>query len=627
MSKVFDKLISDCQKAYQSKYPLIFIKTEEQEIIRRLIYSDSLVVRLMNKPGTEIGDMSYIPCKENCIPYVRYSDNDSGAIVNVFLENKTVGEIRFPIMRVLHMSADKSNHGDNYAESIMEFVDRYERSSEDNGALRSSLYLLYGDPSCLTPEMYDYCSIIDVDLPDSEEISDTIIAKLNQYPSELKPPEYLQSLAYHLCGFSVIQVERIIDAILSAPEIDGFNAIYDEARTKKLIRERKEQLLKREEILELKNPDAELEIGGMQGFSEWFERQQKCLLESDRMQREMGIFAPKGLLMCGVPGCGKSMAAKSVAAKLKIPLLQMDIGKLMGRYVGDSEKNMDKALKLAEAMSPCVLWIDELDKGFSNAGKTGNSGDSGVFKRMFGMLLTWMQERTKPCFIFATANDITEMPKEFFRSGRFDALFAVYMPTSDECVKILKNQMEMVSARVRKNQKRELFDSGCFNTNFLEEIVKAFCFKVGEKDSARFVTGADIEKLVSMALRNIWINNSECGIIHQIEWKDTLLDVLKNTTVYGDGIENLDSLAMCYLRLIRNNFQPAAGEENTLFSPQDYKVEYDEKGNVKAAGFIENTDKTKNMTSYDRILYSTLREHINGLAVMYEQNNRYKIVR
>ena len=148
-----------------------------------------------------------------------------------------------------------------------------------------------------------------------------------------------------------------------------------------------------------------------------------------------GLQAPKGILLCGIPGCGKSLAAKLTAQTLDLPLLQMDMGNLMGGIQGQSEENMRKALGFAEAMAPCVLWIDELEKGFSGAKSSGNS-DGGTFKRMFGTLLNWMQENMKPCFIFATANDIGGLPKELFRSGRFDELFAVYLPTAQECADI-----------------------------------------------------------------------------------------------------------------------------------------------------------------------------------------------
>ena len=166
--------------------------------------------------------------------------------------------------------------------------------------------------------------------------------------------------------------------------------------------------------------------------------------------RKNGTPPPKGVLLCGIPGCGKSEAAKFTAQILNLPLLKMDIGSLMDKYQGVSEQRMRDALKMAEAMAPCVLWIDELEKGFSGA---GSNGDSSSFKRMFGYLLGWMQDNQKPCFIFATANDIGGLPKEFFRRGRFDGLYAVSPPTAPDCVSVFKSCLERSERNLARTPK------------------------------------------------------------------------------------------------------------------------------------------------------------------------------
>ena len=150
---------------------------------------------------------------------------------------------------------------------------------------------------------------------------------------------------------------------------------------------------------------------------------------------KFGVDIPKGIMIIGMPGCGKSLTAKATASLFEIPLVRLDVGRLLGKYVGESEENMRKALKLSEAISPCVLWIDEIEKAFAGVG--GDGGGNDVTTRLFGQFLTWMQEKENTVFIVATANDISRMPPEFLRKGRFDELFFVDLPNGEERRKIL----------------------------------------------------------------------------------------------------------------------------------------------------------------------------------------------
>lgn len=147
-------------------------------------------------------------------------------------------------------------------------------------------------------------------------------------------------------------------------------------------------------------------------------------------------YVPKGIMIIGMPGCGKSLTAKATASLFEIPLVRLDVGRLLGKYVGESEENMRNALKLSEAISPCVLWIDEIEKAFAGVG--GEGGGNDVTTRLFGQFLTWMQEKENTVFIVATANDISRLPPEFLRKGRFDELFFVDLPNGTERRKILE---------------------------------------------------------------------------------------------------------------------------------------------------------------------------------------------
>ena len=165
------------------------------------------------------------------------------------------------------------------------------------------------------------------------------------------------------------------------------------------------------------------------------------------------IPAPKGVLVTGVPGCGKSLTAKAMSTIWQLPLLKLDFGKVFSGLVGSSEENMRRALATAEAVAPSILWIDEIEKGLSGL---GSNGDSGVSSRIFGQFLTWMQEKEAPVFVIATANNISNLPPELLRKGRFDEIFFVDLPTLAERKEIFKLHLErrlkisFLSAREKK---------------------------------------------------------------------------------------------------------------------------------------------------------------------------------
>jgi SpoVK/Ycf46/Vps4 family AAA+-type ATPase len=179
-------------------------------------------------------------------------------------------------------------------------------------------------------------------------------------------------------------------------------------------------------------------------------------------------------MLVGVPGCGKSLCAKAVAAEWEKPLLKFDLGRVFGSLVGESEERMRKALDVAEGVAPAVLWIDELEKGLSGLG--GGGGDGGVATRVFGNLLTWMEEKTQPVFVVATANDITRLPPELLRKGRFDEIFFVDLPTPRERAEIL-----MIHLARRQRQHSE------FNLRAIVDVTDGF-------------SGAELEEVVISGL-------------------------------------------------------------------------------------------------------------------------------
>jgi SpoVK/Ycf46/Vps4 family AAA+-type ATPase len=203
-----------------------------------------------------------------------------------------------------------------------------------------------------------------------------------------------------------------------------------------LVLDEKRQTIRKSGLLEFITPEGTMnDVGGLENLKKWLEKRNGSWLPE---AQRWSIPAPKGVLITGIPGCGKSLTATCMATLWGLPLLRLDVGRVFSGLVGSSEQNMRGALKLAEAVSPSILWIDEIEKGFGSSG----SGDSGTSQRVFGTFLTWMQEKKNPVFVIATANKIDTLPPEFLRKGRFDEIFFVDLPTREERVHIWRIQLE-----------------------------------------------------------------------------------------------------------------------------------------------------------------------------------------
>ncbi|HIE53157.1 MAG TPA: AAA family ATPase, partial [Armatimonadetes bacterium] len=239
---------------------------------------------------------------------------------------------------------------------------------------------------------------------------------------------------------------RIEQVLLKAIADDG---VLDE-RDIDLVLEEKRQLIRRTEVLEFFAAAENLDdIGGLDVLKTWLRK--RALAFSQRARR-YGLPNPKGLLLVGIQGTGKSLSAKATAQLLRVPLLRLDVGRLMGSLVGESEARVREMIRVAEAMAPAVLWIDELDKGFR--GLTSSFvGDSGTSARVFGTLITWMQEKTAPVFVVATANDIDVLPPELLRKGRFDEIFFIDLPHERE-----RREIFEVHLRKRRPHRLREFD-------------------------------------------------------------------------------------------------------------------------------------------------------------------------
>ena len=370
-------------------------------------------------------------------------------------------------------------------------------------------------------ELENYVTVFEIPLPEIEEIQ-TIITTFAADLQITVDQDTLNEIARSLKGLNEFQIRQILNLAYQ----HGGNI---ELNDKRLILNEKQQLIKKSGMLEVVNFSETIDdIGGLENLKRWLERKSKIISNLDKAIK-FGVGVPKGILIVGMPGCGKSLTAKATASLFNIPLIRLDIGRLLGKYVGESEENMHQALMQSEAISPCVLWVDEIEKAFAGVGGEGSGSE--VTTRLFGQFLTWMQDKESMVFIVATANDISHMPPEFLRKGRFDELFFVDLPNPEEREKIF-------SIHLKKRKK--------WNKNIdLKELVTA----------TKGFNGADIEAVVKDTIETAFINSSA------VITTEDLLKTIKDTTSISQTLK--DKLEKIREAVHKIDIKPASETEST----------------------------------------------------------------
>ena len=335
-------------------------------------------------------------------------------------------------------------------------------------------------------ELETYASYFTLPPPTEAEYREVIatvladVGRSHAVRTELSQTETVE-LYQAVRGLSLGEVRRILskgivkDGLLSHEDIDD-------------IREAKRKILERTGVLSAVVSQADLtHIAGLAQFKAWIRTRTRAFREPEAA-RSFGVSPPRGVLLIGVQGCGKSLAAKAVAGEWRLPIVRLDPGNLFSKYVGETEKMLRHALATIEAMSPLILWIDELEKAFANS----HDNDGGVSKRLLGSLLSWLQEHTAPVFVVATANDITSMPPELLRKGRFDEIFFVDLPEDEG--------------------RRELFRAHLASHG---RVLDEDSIALLAKESAGF-SGAEVEQAVIAALHAAFSQDAELTAEHLV---------------------------------------------------------------------------------------------------------------
>lgn len=341
----------------------------------------------------------------------------------------------------------------------------------------------------LPPELEKFITLFELPLPEEATIRGIVGEYADAYDQSLDETT-LSKMALALQGLTRYEIGQLLNR---GYQRDGSIGLED----LDLVLTEKAQIIRKSGILEMLMVNEKLEdIGGLGRLKPWL-RQKARVMNDWPAARAFGVEPPKGVMIVGMPGCGKSLTAKATAALFNLPLLKLDMGSLMGKYVGESEANMRRAIQVAEAVSPCVLWVDEVEKAFVGMGRGGEGSE--VATRLFGYFLTWMQDKTHQVFVIATANDISALPPELLRKGRFDEIFYVDFPTEEERAEIFK---------VHLQRRRQLSER-----THPAQLAKA----------TPGYSGADIESVVKEAIEQAFVDGAQ-GVDDQ-----RLLSVVNNT--------------------------------------------------------------------------------------------------
>lgn len=339
-------------------------------------------------------------------------------------------------------------------------------------------------------EILKYVSFFEIPFPEDEELNSLIDGhiEVNKYDKTKFSEEDRKELLQSLKGMSAFEVDRVLDMAMSK---DGSLSAQD----KSMILEQKKQMVKNSGLLELINVKESIDdIGGLEKLKDYLKNKGR-IIKNLVKARDAHVATPKGVFIVGMPGCGKSLCAKAASTLFNAPLLKLDMGSMLGKYVGDSESNLRRAIKIAEAAAPCILWIDEIEKGFSGVGGEG----SDVITRMFGYFLSWMQDKESAVYVIATANNADSLPPELKRKGRFDEIFCVNLPNKEE-------RKEIFKVHLKNSPIKEADD----------EIIEA----------TKGFNGADIEAVVCEAMEKKFLESLDKK---EVNFKSLLKDIAEKT--------------------------------------------------------------------------------------------------
>lgn len=490
-------LKNDLIQYLDAGYPILYINSFEELKTDRIIKSAVGGRKILEWNGA-VGLCDF----EIKLPIFEYT-NSLKDTLSILMEDKELDR-KLLVLKDVHTYLD-----DTEITSLLKHICHSIENGLDTGVIIVSSIVK------IPKELEKYITILEMEYLTESEIRNQIKDFTEDLNEEISK-ELLEKMVVAFKGLSEYDIENLL-----ASSISNYGRFTEKSLS--LILEQKRQMLMKSNILEMVNVREKPEdIGGLESLKKWLNKK-AIVFQSINRAVEFGVDMPKGVLIAGIPGCGKSLTAKATSALFQVPLLRLDMGRIMGMYVGESEKNMRNAIKLAEAISPCVLWVDELEKAFAGAKGSGHE----VTIRLFGTLLTWLQEKTSPVFVVATANDISKLPPELLRKGRFDDIFYVDLPNE-------KERTEIIKIHINKRRPQDL-DS--VDVNSIAKKMNGY-------------SGADIESVIVETIENAFTSKKDKIDTKMIE------NVISSTKCLSDIMgKSLESLIKVFKE---NNYKNAS---------------------------------------------------------------------
>lgn len=334
--------------------------------------------------------------------------------------------------------------------------------------LQPKTIIIIGSDLTIPKELQDLITVLQFQLPLEEEIAQELNRLLNSLNIQIDS-QLFENLTRACQGLSLERIRRVLSKIIATYKTIDENSIG-------VLLSEKKQIIKQTEILEYSSVTEKIDnLGGLDNLKDWLKKRKTAF---SIQALNYGLPTPRGLLLIGIQGTGKSLTAKAIANDWQLPLLKLDVGKLFGGIVGESESRLRQMINVAETISPCILWIDEIDKAFSN---TESRGDSGTSNRVLATFTSWLSEKTKPVFVISTANNIDLLPLEIIRKGRFDEIFFLDLPKKEEREEIFKIHLKEFRPKSWKSfdysllaQSSESFSGAEIRQSIIEGMYHAF---------------------------------------------------------------------------------------------------------------------------------------------------------
>ena len=474
----------------KARYPIIYIATNEEERIEYLIKycAKKYVVRTYYSWDFVDGYQG--------------NPNDIGFAARNPLEALDLIDKLTPETASLFVLKDYDNFLKDFS-----IVRKLKNLSRNLKTQPKNIIIVSSDIN-IPDSLKEFVTLLEFPLPSYSEILEELNRLVSSLQQEIEPP-VLNNIAVACQGLSLERTRRVLSKIIAK-----YGEIDDSSPN--LILQEKKQIIQQTQLLEFCLNDKSIsDLGGLDNFKDWLKLRARAFSQE---AIQYGLPYPKGLLLVGVQGTGKSVAAKIIAYEWSLPLLRLDFGRLFASLVGQSEQRVRKMIEIAEALSPCILWVDEIDKAFAGA---QSSGDSGTTSRVLATFITWLSEKTSPVFVVATANNIDWIPPEILRKGRFDEMFFLNLPTREEREAIFEVHLKKYRPESIQN----------FQVPLLGQLSKEF-------------SGAEIEQVVIEAMRlgfneNREFNNEDIlvsiqNLVPLAKTKSKELDLLKAWSESGN---------------------------------------------------------------------------------------------